>query len=369
MPTLHPRNMPTSQREDTVRAHFRRQAESCRRLGSPFTADLLDLAAERLTAATPSVRAVLDWPGDPAADALALRFAGWLHALALSGAAPDLQAVYRDVREGPAPDAEPLWRVVAGAIDSHGDGIERFIERPPQTNEVARSAALAPGCLAVAQHFGLPLSLLEIGASAGLNLCWDAFHLRFGATGAAWGDPAASVRLHPDWEGPPPPLVPVHIAGRAGCDRRPIDLDSAEARRTLRAYLWPDQPDRLDRLDAAIAVARRLRPTVAAADAVDWLSARLADRPAGQTAVICHSIVWQYLSASGQRDLSALIEAAGAEATPRAPLAWLRMEPGPRQWAAALTLTVWPGATTIDLADVDYHGRWLAWRGPTGHAR
>jgi hypothetical protein len=77
-----------------VRSHFRDQAAACARLGSPFTAALLELVAERLDAAGPLGRALLSWPGDPKADALALRLAAALHALVLSGLAPDLAAIY-----------------------------------------------------------------------------------------------------------------------------------------------------------------------------------------------------------------------------------------------------------------------------------
>src|SRR5919106_3163212 len=94
----------------TVRSHFRKQAAACARLGSPFTARVLELAAEQLGGAGQVGRTVLDWPGDPTADALALRLAGGLHALVLSGAAPESAAVYpRGARAG---DPAALWPAI-----------------------------------------------------------------------------------------------------------------------------------------------------------------------------------------------------------------------------------------------------------------
>ena len=84
----------------TVRSHFRAQAAACARLGSPFTAGLLELVAERLEEAGALGRAVLSWQGDPKAGALALRVAAGLHALVLSGAAPSLRP---SIRAAPGP--------------------------------------------------------------------------------------------------------------------------------------------------------------------------------------------------------------------------------------------------------------------------
>jgi hypothetical protein len=79
-----------------VRDAFRRQAEVCADMGSPFTARLCALAAERLAPGGPVPDRVLDWPGDPSgrADALPLRLAGALHALVLEGRDPALAAAY-----------------------------------------------------------------------------------------------------------------------------------------------------------------------------------------------------------------------------------------------------------------------------------
>ena len=152
----------------TVRDHFRAQAAACARLGSPFTAALLEFVAERLDERRPVGRALLGWPGDPKADAVALRLAGSLHALVLAGTAPSLAAVYPGGAHADDPTA--LGCAVNGALEAHADFILRFVERPPQTNEVGRSAMLLGGFLTVAAETGLPLRLREIGASAGLNL-------------------------------------------------------------------------------------------------------------------------------------------------------------------------------------------------------
>ena len=204
----------------SVRGAFRAQARVCAEMGSPFTARLCALVAERLAPGGAVADRVLGWPGDPSnrADALPLRLAGALHGLVVEGRDPGLAAAYPPH----AVDDAALWQAVTAALATHAPFILARLDGPPQTNETQRSAALAPGFLTVAALTGLPLATSEIGASAGLNLLWDRFAYAFGA--AAWGDPAAPVRIAPDWQGPPPPLPAAIVAERAGCDRAPPDL-------------------------------------------------------------------------------------------------------------------------------------------------
>ena len=341
-----------------VREHFRKQAEACLQLGSPFTARVLQLAADRLEDASAIGRTILGWQGDPKADALALRFAGSLHALVLSRASPALARVY----PGGGAETEPdtLWQEVTDALDRHGPAILRFLESPPQTNEVARCAVLLGGFLTIARQTGGPLALLEIGASAGLNLHWDGY--AYGLGEASWGPAAAPLRLEPEWRGPPPPFGPVAVRARRGCDRRPLDPSNPHDRLRLRSYVWADQKARLARLDAALDHAARHGTRVEQADAANWVEACLAARPAGLATVLFHSIVWQYLPRVTQQRIEAVLERAGSEAPENAPLAWLRMEPGPDGAHAELRLTIWPGGRDQLLADADYHGRWVSWR-------
>ena len=334
---------------------FRHQARSCSKLGSPLTAKLLNLLADDFFEQTTVGKAILDWPGDPRADALALRVAGALHALVLAGRAPALIAAYPP---NELPSDAMLRSAIEAAFIDHADNILRFIDSPPQTNEIARSAILAGGFLAVAARTSLPLAILEIGASAGLNLNWDQFGYDLG--GMVLGRMDARPRLAPCWEGPPPPNVDVVVAERAGCDRAPIDLGSDDEVQRLRAYIWPDQLHRMERLDQALQMAGSKPIAIDRADAADWTASRLSTVRNGLATVLFHSIVWQYIPKDRQRRLERLITHAGRTATSNAPFAWLRMEPETAK-AAGLHLTIWPEGRTHHLADVDYHGRWVHW--------
>ncbi|RVT85751.1 DUF2332 family protein [Rhodobacteraceae bacterium CCMM004] len=340
---------------------FAIQARACAALGSPFTARFMTLCAERLDRRTAIGARLHDWPGEVSnrGASVPLRLAGSLHRLVLEGAAPELAAVWPP--HDPGDDA--LWAAIAEALERHRDRLDALLDCAPQTNEVRRSAVLIPVMHALADRFGLPLTLSELGASGGLNLLADRFLLDLG--GVRLGPADATVRLTPEWRGPPPRAADLRVADRAGVDLAPVDPGTAEGRLTLLSYLWPDQPERLARTDAAIALRDGPAP-VAAGDAAPWLERRLAEVPGGTAHLVYHTVAWQYFPPETQARAAAALEAAGAAATDAAPLARLAMETDGVQSGARLTLTVWPGGEPVTLGRADFHGRWVDWRPPDG---
>lgn len=340
---------------------LRWQARACHALGSAFSGGLLDQAAEGALGSLDDLFAA--WEGAPLADhirdATPLRLLGALHHLVLTEAVPALAALYPPT--APETDWPALIDAARTALIDHRTAVAAFMTSPPQTNEVARSLCLAPGFLRIAQETGLPLRLLEIGASAGLNLNWDRYAYEFG--GARWGNPASAVKLSGDWRGPSPTaLPPATVLSRAGCDRSPIDIaDETEALR-LQAYVWPDQPGRLARLRGAIALARSSPPSLEKADAAAWTQTHFHPTD-GAVTVLFHSVMWQYMPAGTQKSVSAAIASAARAATVQAPVAWLRMEPDSARegFPMAVRLTSWPGGEDRHLADVHPHGAWVSW--------
>lgn len=342
-----------------ARAAFQAQAEACERLGSPFTARLCRLAGDRLILEQgPVAQRVLGWPGDPSynADSVPLRFAAGLHALVLSGAAPELAAVYPPRHQ--ASDDAALWRAVTAAMNDHESQLQHWLDSPPQTNEVRRAAALYLGLMTVARETGLPIVLSEIGSSGGLNLNLDRYAYRFG--NAALGDAASALTLAPRWHGPEPLPVAVTVVERRGCDIKPLDINKPEDRLRLLSYLWADQSERLALTQAALAVAADHSVTVERCDAAAFLARRLSEAPGGQVHVVAHTIMWQYMPKATQDAIRASLQESGAEATADRPLAWLRFEPDDRKPGGGVTLTLWPGGQEREIARCDFHGRWLA---------
>ncbi len=338
---------------------FHRQARSCRALGASFTGDLVEALADELRRGGPLSEVLPSWPRDAWADAVPLRLFGALRALALRGDSP-LSALYPP--RAATLDRAALVRELNAALAADRGYFAAMLQQPPQTNEIGRSAVLLGGFSEIARCTRKPLALLEIGASAGLNLRWDRYRYELGSVG--WGDPASPVRIASQWRGKLPALAQtIEVASRAGCDTAPMDPRSAEDRRRLKAYVWPEQSERVDRLDAALRLACTDDIDVERADAAQWLGQQLAERRPGVATVVYHSIVWQYLAAATKDKARASIEEAGERATVDAPLAWLALEFEVDGQPAELSLTHWPGGVRRRLATAHPHGASVDWRG------
>jgi len=345
---------------DLVRAcHI--QARACEQFGSPFNAALLERIAADLEAGGPTVGLFVRWADTDLKamfdDAVPIRIANTFNHLAMGGEAPELSAAWP--KPGTDWDVDAAWAAARAAIGPHEAMLSAFLGHEPQTNEVRRAGGLLGGFLTVAAETGLPLRCFEIGASAGLNQFWDLF--RYAMGDVAWGDPGAPVVIDSGWEGGPPPLPHVEVVERGACDRRPTDLDDPAQRRRLRACIWPDQFERLERSRRAIDLALAHGVGVDAADALDWTQSRVAPK-AGAATVLYHSVFWQYLPGATQVGLVEAIAGIGARATSEAPFAWLRFEPSADNMALfEVRLTQWPGGIERKLAEAHPHGAWVRW--------
>ena len=336
---------------------LRWQAEACERLGSPLYAHLMNAAADDLASGGIVARVLEGREEMPPDDMVQLRMMGALHRLVLEGKAPELAAHYPSA--GGRAGIEGAWGAFRAALEAHAPEVIGLLDRPVQTNEVGRSAALVGGFLLVAERTSLPLRILEVGASAGLNLRWD--HYLYEARGHKWGPQDSPVRLCEfDTSAVPPFDVRTEVADRRGCDTNPVDPTTREGRLALMSYVWADQVARFRLLRAALKVARDVPATVDRATAPEWLHEQLRAPHDGVATVVFHSIVWQYLTDEDRAGIESLLRDAGTAASPEAPLAWLRMEP-PGD-LAAIHLTTWPGGDEKLIAEAGYHGRPVLWR-------
>ncbi len=307
-------------------AAMRTQRDWCRKLGSPFYFDLLGRVADDLDAGGLCWQVLEPLADAPARSLLPLRFLGGIHRLVLSGKLPELTPHFPG-------DSDAAWVELTRALRQQGDTIRESIPDRVQTNEVGRCAALLPGFQEIVRRTGLPLRLLEVGCSAGLNLRFD--HL------LDCGD--------------------VRVVDRRGCDLHPIELDD-DGRLTLLSFVWPDQAERFEQLSRAIEIARREPAVTERADAIEWLSRELANPVEGAATVVFHSVVMMYFSNADRARFPELLAEAGARATADAPLAWLSMEQSPvsqeREGRETdIDLTIWPGGERRTVARASFHGR------------
>ena len=342
---------------------FRQQGEACAALGSPMYAALCARLADDLDAGGVVADVLADHGHLRGPDALALRLLGAVHRLVLERRAGLLATFYPSV--GGTWVDEAGWAAFRDLLATQPGAVRAGLDLPPQTNEVGRVAALLGGLLHLPDACRLPLRLHEIGASGGLLLRPD--HVRCtGPAGLAAGPADAAVVLEDAWTGRLDGLRAwpgLEVVLRRGCDLAPVDPTTTAGRTTLAAYTWPDQPERWERLRAALALAAAVPATVEAADAADLADGiELAD---GTTTVLWHAVTWHYLPARTGARVEERITHLLDAATPEAPFVHLALEPRRRGGEHPFTVTLraaWgTGRDERDLGTAAPHGVPVRW--------
>jgi hypothetical protein len=335
------------------------QAEHCRRNDAPVTARIIEAQLALMQGDTLCGQRIANWPGLPLEDAMPLRLAGGFHHLLLTGDDHRLVPVYRNE----VTNQSEVDTIVAAVTADHDARLLPWLDGPPQTNEAGRSASFMAGLLWLSDKVGPHFELNELGASAGINTMMERYH--YDLNGVTAGPPNSPMQIKPEWRGGPPPNTRVEIVGIQGCDQAPVDLSDPEAALRVKSYVWPENAGRLERMDAAIALAAEKRPDVVQADARDWVSQRLAaPQDAGIVRVINHSIVWQYIPEHRRAQITEAIEAKGREATIERPLAWMMLETNRETFKHELRIKYWPGPDKwYLLAEAQAHGAWVNWIG------
>ena len=251
--------------------------------------------------------------------------------------------LYAVVRFLGGPVTEPA--AFLAFVRAHWPAVEaQMLMRATQTNEVGRCALLLPVLAALPQ----PLALLEVGASAGLNLYPDRYAYRYGAVSLGAGSPVLDCAL----TGRQPPATLPQVVWRAGLDLNPLDVTDPADVAWLDALIWPEHAHRRSRLAAATRVAAADPPLLVRGDLVDDLPALAARAPAGATLVVFHTSVLYQVPADRRRAFTGVVR--------DLPGHWISVE------------NIFPYAGLPDPPDETLHnvlaldGRPLAWCRPHG---
>jgi hypothetical protein len=219
---------------------------------------------------------------------------------------------YPTVTGGPVP-VEDVGPALRSFCATHEADLRTLVAtRSTQTNEVLRCAALLLALDRIAGENGGPFGLVELGASAGLNLLCDRYSYDYADLGVA-GDATSPVRLSTMLRGarrPRLPMVP-RIASRTGIDLLPIDVRDPEATRWLRACLFADQLERQGRLRAALQVAQVDPPRLLRGDVLALLPTVAAAVPRDQHLCLISTWATHYLNSDQRRNLGTLLAEIG----------------------------------------------------------
>jgi hypothetical protein len=289
-----------------------------------------------------------------------LLFLAAVHFLLLKGTPHPLAGFYSSLTTRPrSGDPFPAFR--AFCFDYRDSILELIATQTVQTNEVKRSACLLPAFEVIRRTApGRALALVEIGASAGLNLLGDRYYYDFGP-GRQCGDASSPLHIHCSIRGrvsPPIPNTFPEIVDRVGLDLHPLDVRDPEAALWLRALVWPGQEERAALLEQALALARQHPPTVISGDALDLLPSVLAQRPAEAIHCIYHAHTTYQFTLEAREQLTSLIaDQARQRDLFRISLEWK----GEEQSELELTSFEAGKDTRKLLAYCHVHGEWIEW--------
>ncbi len=342
------------------------EARKAQALGKPLAAALMMALARVLPRASLVFDTIEHWPGDLASDGVIFRLNAGLHSLALSGRAGALGSLYGVDGRAVLIPPDQLDCALSAALGEHAEELLGWLAHPTQTNEVARVAGLVAALLELGRDQALPCEVLELGASAGLNLNFQHYAVQLGSLMTC--TQGSAVRLQPHWRGRDVLAGPLAIAGARGVDLHPLDVQDPAHRESLKAYVWPGETERSARLQAAIGVAQRFAPVVEAGRASSWLARQfVAPHPPGVRRAVFHSMVLQYANAGERAAIDAAFHAAGARADRDRPIARVSIEWRADRQAVELRIAQWdgaPGQGEARLAAICHpYGEWIDWRG------
>jgi hypothetical protein len=272
----------------------------------------------------------------PRGAVIQLRLLAGVFRLVLTNQAPELRPYYPCL--GGTEPASEAWPVMREVIAAHVTELNQALTIAPQTTEVGRAAALLAGLFDVVAATGLRrIRLLEMGASAGLNLLLDRYHFQ----GEDWsfGPVESPVQLMGAIEGPVRP-EPFEVVVRRGCDLHPVDAGTAAGRLLLTSFVWPFDLDRHVRLASALAVAASHPLRIDQTAASDWLSEVLATADPDTLPVVWHSITQLYWAPTELAAVEGVLNHFGGEYR----LAEVSMEfdlSGPRDAKPELRTRLW----------------------------
>ena len=282
-----------------------------------------------------------------------------VHYLLLKGKDHPLKEFYPSVSEHPRKidESDIFTNFKAFCLEYKDDVVYMLQNKLVQTNEVRRCAYLYPVFCWIYNKIEKPLSLIEIGTSAGLQLLWDHFSYSYGDT-KIYGNKQSDIHLTSEIRGesqvnflPNPPLV----ASKVGVDLHISHLEDAEDYLWLKALIWPEHRERLELLEHAAKCLKKNPVKLIEGDGVALFPEIIETIPKDSAICIFHTHVANQIPKESKTQLEENIKAIGRSRD-----------------VFHLYNNMWDGDLHLDyiirgeehnrtIGKTDGHGRWFEW--------
>lgn len=179
-----------------------------------------------------------------------------------------------------------------------------------QTNELNRASYLYPLFAEIQTQQQKPISLIEIGTSAGLLLNLDQYHYEMeeGATTQVYGNSRSNVHIHAKNTGKSiGALSSLKIDQRVGIDLNIVDLQKDEDFRWMQALIWPEHQLRKQQVENVRALNYEVPKTLLEGDFLTLIPSILKGQGEITQFVIFHTHVANQFSAELKQKLMQML--------------------------------------------------------------
>ncbi len=274
---------------------------------------------------------------------------------------PVLAPIYDLVRHGVPTDPGVAADAVLEVVRRDPAVVGEQLWRSTQTNEPGRSAVLQAVVRDLVEP-GQTMAVIDVGASAGINLFFD----RFAVRARDDGDPLTLVCVDEGAVDRDAPLP--SVGARVGIDPSPLDLGDDDDRLWLKACLWPEERRRHERFDAIVERYRTWpSTTLLEGGALERLEDALELSDDDDVRVVVNTWSAFYFSEPERRAYYEALRALGATSN----VAWVSIESTLVAWpgleevtdeghrGASQVVTARPGEAPVRWGWCHPHGRWV----------
>ncbi|WP_422661247.1 DUF2332 domain-containing protein [Paenibacillus sp. EC2-1] len=283
---------------------------------------------------------------------------GAVHYLLLSGVEHELGAYYATIADQPKEASGAIFYFKDFCIQNENKIIQLLESKRVQTNEVRRCTYLYPSFCHIYRISKKPLTLIELGTSAGLQLLWDQYTYSYNSS-QKYGSEHSTLEISAEIKGDKFPFLFEHsppVTRRIGLDLHVNNLNNPEDYLWLKALIWPEHKERNTYFEKAADYLKSQPIELIEGDGISILPEIIPTISQDSSICIFHTHVANQIPADSKNKLSAQIQSLGNEREV--------FHLYNNMWDPDLHLDYYINGNEHreTLAETDGHGRWFKWK-------